>query len=50
MEADLLRPALQRPRHRRLDISRITDWRNWRDAVFPALEEMGFNLKKLAFS
>ena len=31
-------------------IPRITDWRNWREAVYPALEEMGFNLKKMAFS
>jgi 5'-nucleotidase len=32
------------------DIPRITDWRNWREAVYPALEEMGFNLRKMAFS
>lgn len=30
------------PRHRRPNISRAEDWRNWRDVVYPVLEEMGF--------
>jgi 5'-nucleotidase len=33
-----------------LDIPRITDWRNWRDAVYPLLDEMGFKVRRAAFS
>ncbi|WP_411373274.1 5' nucleotidase, NT5C type [Arthrobacter sp. MPF02] len=32
------------------DIPRITDWRNWRNTLYPLLEEMGFDIRKAAFS
>ncbi|HEX9089780.1 MAG TPA: hypothetical protein VF867_19970 [Arthrobacter sp.] len=32
------------------DLPRITDWRNWREVIYPALEMQGFNLKKMAWA
>lgn len=32
------------------DLPRITDWRNWREAIYPALEIQGFNLKTMAWA